>query len=443
MEFLNLFNGIKIIMKYFKISIIGLGYVGLPLAIEFGKKFQTIGFDLSKKRIEELINKVDSNSEIKKKQFLDSKYSKFSNNASDILGSNIFIVTVPTPVDKKNKPDVKNIISASKLVARSLIKNKKPIVVFESTVYPGLTEEVCLPILLKYSGLKWKKDFNIGYSPERINPGDKNNSLINIKKLVAGDTKTTLSKLASIYGSIIKAGVFEVPSIKIAEAAKVIENAQRDINIAFMNELSLIFKKMQIPTYEVLKAANTKWNFLDFKPGLVGGHCIGVDPYYLSYKSKSLKYSPKIIEAGREINDSMHLKVVDEVNHFLKKKFTKNILFIGLSFKANTNDLRNSKNIEIVKSLKKLGYKKIDIFDPILNHEDLEQDLKNSYKKLLDIRYDTIIIGSFHKILDKKKIKIKIFNSLKKNSLLFDINNSLYDFLKKFQSKKTYIYKSL
>lgn len=427
-----------------QISIIGLGYVGLPLAIEFGKIYPTVGYDLSHERINNLKKKIDINAEVKKIEFHKSKHLSFSSNEKDLSKSNFFIVTVPTPVNKKNIPDLKNIKEVTKIIGKYLKKNS--IVVYESTVYPGLTEEICVPILSKISGLTWKKDFNVGYSPERINPGDKKNKLVNIIKLVSGDSSKSLKKIYFLYSKIIKAGVYKAPSIKIAEAAKVIENTQRDINIAFMNELSLIFEKLKIPTEEVLKAAKTKWNFIDFKPGLVGGHCIGVDPYYLSFKAKSLNYSPQIIEAGRNLNDKMYKIVSKKIINFLKDKLNKKILFIGIAFKANTNDIRNSKFIDIIKFLNEKKINNIDLFDPLIDRSQKEisnLDFKKINPSIVSNKYDVVVIGSFHKTIEEKYDKKEILKTLKKNSLLFDINNSFFEFLRKKRSKNNFTYLSL
>jgi len=302
-----------------KIAILGLGYVGLPLALAFGKKFNTIGFDINKNRVKELNNKIDSNLLSKKKTFNKAKKLFFSSNQKDLKNFNIFIITVPTPVKKNKTPDLSYLYSASRIVARSLKKNN--LVIYESTVYPGLTEEECVPILEKYSNLKFNKDFFIGYSPKRISPGD-NKDLANSNKVVSGSNAKITRFVYDLYKKIIKAKVYAATSIKVAEASKVIENAQRDINISFMNEISLICSRLGINTSEVLKAANTKWNFLNFKPGLVGGHCISVDPYYLTYKAKKLKYSPKVILSGRSINDRMGYYIAN----ILLKKIKKNNL---------------------------------------------------------------------------------------------------------------------
>ena len=342
-------------MKTKKIALIGLGYVGLPLAIEFGKKFKVVGFDISKERIDLLKKNEDPNLEISKKEFSDSAHLNFSHNIDDIKDCNIYIITVPTPIDKHKTPDLTALEKSSKTVG-SVLK-KGDIVIYESTVYPGATEEFCVPILEKQSGLKFNTDFYCGYSPERINPGDKKHKLIDIKKVTAGSTPEIALEVDELYNEIIVAGTHKAESIKVAEAAKVIENTQRDLNIALINELSIIFKKLNIDTEAVLKAAETKWNFNSFRPGLVGGHCIGVDPYYLTYKSKIAGYEPKIILAGRKLNDNMSTYVTKNILKILTKKKIKikkaKILIMGLSFKENCSDLRNSKILDVCKLLLK------------------------------------------------------------------------------------------
>ncbi len=341
-------------MKNNKIAIIGLGYVGLPLAIEFGKKYKTYGYDINQNRINSLKMGMDTTMEFKKDYILSSKKLVFVNKVKDLEECNIFIVTVPTPIFKNNSPDLRNIIDATKKVASVLKKNS--IVIFESTVYPGLTDEVCVPILEKISNLKSNKDFYYGYSPERINPGDKKHQLTSIKKIVSGSNNFSSKKIKKLYESIIKAGTHMAPSIKVAEAAKVIENIQRDINVAFANELFKIFEKLNLNTYDILRAANTKWNFLDFKPGLVGGHCIGVDPYYLLYKCKKIKFKSEIITAGRKVNDEMSFYYANIINKQIIKKFKQKkikILVMGYTFKENCSDTRNTKVIDIIKYFQK------------------------------------------------------------------------------------------
>ena len=330
-----------------RIAIIGLGYVGLPLAIEFSRKFKVIGYDIDEKRINELHNGYDRTNETKKEDFFASKDLIFSSSASILSKANIYIVTVPTPVDKNNNPDLRLLISATETVGKCL--NRKDIVIFESTVYPGCTEQVCVPILEKKSSLKFNIEFFCGYSPERINPGDKEHTLANICKITSGSTPIVTDYIDSIYSSIIEGGTYKASSIMVAEAAKVIENTQRDVNIALVNELSLIFKKLNLDTSEVLEAASTKWNFLPFKPGLVGGHCIGVDPYYLTHKAVELGYHPEIILAGRRINDNMGDFIAENTISELALQGVNpvgaKIAILGLTFKENCPDLRNTKAI--------------------------------------------------------------------------------------------------
>tara|TARA_B100000795_G_scaffold264675_2_gene245440 strand:- start:3229 stop:4512 length:1284 start_codon:yes stop_codon:yes gene_type:complete len=347
----------------YKVSVAGLGYVGLPVLVAFSKLDQVIGFDINVNRIQELNNGYDKNEEILKED-LTNKNLKFTNKIEELAESNFHIIAVPTPVDSKNAPDLSPLISASKTIA-SILK-KGDIVVFESTVYPGTTEEICIPILEDISNLMLGIDFKVGYSPERINPGDKEHTIENIIKVVSGSDADCLDAVSRTYERIVNAGVFRAESIKTAEAAKIIENTQRDLNIALMNELSLIFKKLNLDTSSVLEAANTKWNFLDFKPGLVGGHCIGVDPYYLTYKSRLHGYEPEVILAGRNINDSMSSFISQEILSSLKNiniKKTK-VAILGLTFKENCPDLRNSKVLDIVNDLKANNLE-LQICDPV------------------------------------------------------------------------------
>ena len=355
-----------------KIAVIGLGYVGLPLAVEFGKKIETVGFDINLKRIEELNNKFDCTGEISAKDLDTAKKLILTDNSSRVSDCNIYIITVPTPIDESNNPDLTPIESASRMVGRIL--KGGDIVIYESTVFPGCTEEVCVPILEENSGLKYNNDFYCGYSPERINPGDKKHTLTKIKKITSGSTPEIAKVVDDLYASIITAGTYSVSSIKIAEAAKVIENTQRDINIAFVNELSLIFNKMGIKTSEVLDAAATKWNFLNFRPGLVGGHCIGVDPYYLTHKSEALGYTPEIILSGRRLNDRMGKHIVDRITSALESKninqSESTCLILGLTFKENCPDVRNTKVLDIYKDVID-KFKLVDISDPRAMKEDI------------------------------------------------------------------------
>ena len=413
-------------MKSYSICIIGLGYVGLPLAIEFGKKYKTIGFDINEQRLQELKKGIDATLEIKKQDFKLSNNLTFTNNIEDAKNCNFYIVTVPTPVDNGNNPDFNALINASKYIA-SVLK-KEDIVVFESTVFPGATEEICVPIIEENCNLVFNKDFFVGYSPERINPGDKERTLTKIKKIVSGSTPKTTTTIQKIYGSIIKAGIYKTSSIKVAEAAKAIENAQRDINIAFVNELAKIFNLIGIDTNEVLDAACTKWNFLNFRPGLVGGHCIGVDPYYLTKKANELGYYPEIILAGRRLNDTMGPYIAQEViKAMILKKIpilNSNVLIMGFTFKENCPDIRNTKVIDIVKTLKEYNIN-VYVFDPLASEIQVKKEynisLTNDIKKLNPLKFDAFIYAVAHKNI----YKINIQNLKKDNTLIYDIKNCI------------------
>jgi UDP-N-acetyl-D-galactosamine dehydrogenase len=357
------------------IAIIGLGYVGLPLAVEFGKQRKVIGFDVNQQRIAELRSGQDHTLECSSAQLKEARYLQYSHRLGDLAECQVFIVTVPTPVDQANRPDMTPLVKASETVGKAL--KVGDVVIYESTVYPGATEEVCVPVLEKLSGLKFNQGFFCGYSPERINPGDKVNTLTTIKKITSGSTPEVADAVDSLYESIIIAGTYKASSIKVAEAAKVIENTQRDVNIALMNELSLIFRKLDIDTLEVLQAAGTKWNFLPFRPGLVGGHCIGVDPYYLTHKAQEVGYHPEVILAGRRINDSMASHVADEtVKLMLRKNLPVlgcKVLVLGLTFKENCPDVRNTKVVDIVKALR--GYNtQVDVYDPWIDVAEAQQE---------------------------------------------------------------------
>jgi UDP-N-acetyl-D-galactosamine dehydrogenase len=419
-----------------KIAIIGLGYVGLPLALAFGEKFSTIGFDINKNRIKELHNKNDSNLLSKKSSFYKSKKLKFSSNEKDLRNANVFIITVPTPVKKNKKPDLSYLLSASRIVANNLKKND--LVIYESTVYPGLTEEECVPVLEKCSSLQFNKDFFVGYSPERISPGD-SKDLTNISKVVSGSNSKVTNKVYNLYKKIIKAKVYKAKSIKVAEASKVIENAQRDINISFMNEISLICSRLGINTSEVLEAANTKWNFLNFKPGLVGGHCISVDPYYLTYKAKKLKYSPKVILSGRNINDKMGYYVGSILLKKLKKKNLKfsqcRVGILGVTFKENCNDLRGSKVLDIIKTLHKAKVK-LQVYDPIVSVKDFNIYFPSLKIKKIHNKLDALIVAVSHKEFLKLNYN-KIKNMLKnENSIVMDVKSIFND--KRIKNKFDY-----
>lgn len=403
-----------------KIAVIGLGYVGLPLAIEFGKKIITVGYDLNSNRIKSLNLKIDTNKETSYKDFKDAKYLKFTNDVKDLKYCNYFIITVPTPIYNNKKPNLKMIIKATKLVAE--IIKKDDIIIYESTVYPGLTDEICIPLIEKISNSKCNIDFYCGYSPERINPGDKINTLKNITKIVSASNNFSLTKIYNLYSKILNKKIHKVSSIKVAEAAKVIENSQRDLNIALMNELSIIFDKMGIDTEEVLIAAETKWNFHKYRPGLVGGHCIGVDPYYLTHKSEELGYTPEIILAGRRLNDLMSSHVVDKlIKNMIKKNIevnNSNVLVMGLTFKENCKDLRNSKVFDMISELKDLNVN-VDIFDPIIDQNLADLNMVDVLK---DNFYDAIIIAVAHD--EFKKFSNKDLKKISKsNSIIFDLKH--------------------
>ncbi|MDN3396817.1 MULTISPECIES: Vi polysaccharide biosynthesis UDP-N-acetylglucosamine C-6 dehydrogenase TviB [unclassified Pseudoalteromonas] len=380
------------------IGIIGLGYVGLPLAVEFGKKYSVLGFDINQSRIEQLQKGYDSTLEVSDNELKESIYLKYSSAVTELKNCNVYIVTVPTPIDEHKQPDLTPLVKASEMLGKVVKKND--IIIYESTVYPGATEEACLPVVERISGLKFNEDFYAGYSPERINPGDKEHRVTNILKVTSGSTPEIAEIVDQLYKSIITAGTHKASSIKVAEAAKVIENTQRDVNIALINELSIIFNKLNIDTLEVLEAAGTKWNFLPFRPGLVGGHCIGVDPYYLTHKAQSVGYHPEMILAGRRLNDGMGKHVVSElVKKMLKKRIQingANILLMGLTFKENCPDLRNTKVVDIVSELKEYNIN-VDIVDPWCSNDEAQHEyglnLTTEYK---ENNYDAIILAVGH-----------------------------------------------
>jgi UDP-N-acetyl-D-galactosamine dehydrogenase len=382
-----------------KIAVIGLGYVGLPLAVEFGKKYSVTGFDIKQHRIDELKAGHDSTRETEPAELAEAKHLSFTADPEQLRNCQVFIVTVPTPVDSANRPDLTPLVKASETVGKVLPRGA--VVIYESTVYPGATEEVCIPILEKHSGLKFNQDFFAGYSPERINPGDKQHRLPTIKKVTSGSTPEIAEFVDGLYRSIITAGTHKASSIKVAEAAKVIENTQRDLNIALMNELSLIFHRLGIDTLEVLEAAGSKWNFLPFRPGLVGGHCIGVDPYYLTHKAQEIGYHPEVILAGRRINDSMAAYVADEVIKLMTRRkmqvVDSRILVLGLTFKEGCPDLRNTKVIDVVRELTSY-HAKVDIYDPWIDVAEAEHEYKVT--PLTDQpqadTYDAIILAVAH-----------------------------------------------
>ena len=404
-----------------KIAIIGLGYVGLPLAIEFSKKYHTIGFDINEQRINELKNNYDKTLEINDIELKNTRCI-FTSDLSLLRDVNIYIITVPTPIDRHNRPDFNPLIKASLTVGKVLKIND--IVIYESTVYPGATEEVCVPLLEKESGLKYNSDFFCGYSPERINPGDKEHTLTKILKVTSGSTPDTAQRVNNLYKSIITAGTHLAPSIKVAEAAKVIENSQRDINIAFVNELAIIFNKLGINTDAVLEAAGTKWNFLKFKPGLVGGHCIGVDPYYLTHKAQEVGYHPEIILAGRRLNDKMGIYIANQVIKSMIKKGHKiegaEVLVLGITFKENCPDIRNSKVIDLINELKEFGCI-VDSHDPWADFEDVKKEYNISLIEDIEKKYDAIILAVSH----SKFKEINLLKNKKENSIIFDIKSFL------------------
>jgi UDP-N-acetyl-D-glucosamine/UDP-N-acetyl-D-galactosamine dehydrogenase len=386
-----------------KIAVIGQGYVGLPLAVEFGKHYPTLGFDINATRIEQLGNGIDLTQEMSAEQLTGSWHLKFSANTADLAQANVYIVTVPTPIDEHKKPDLSPLKGASKMLAQVL--KKGDVVIYESTVYPGCTEEDCVPLLELGSGLKYNQDFFCGYSPERIVPGDKERTLTKIRKITSGSTEATADFVDQLYGSIITAGTYKAPSIKVAEAAKVIENCQRDLNISFVNELALIFDRLNLDTTQVLEAAGTKFNFLPFKPGLVGGHCISVDPYYLTSKAESVGYFPEVIHSGRRINDNMGAFIASKV---VKLMIAKNqpvkgvkVLVLGITFKENCPDLRNSKVIDVIRELQSYGVD-VDVMDPHAQPEEVEHEYNiqlNSWANLTTApkQYVAVILAVSHK----------------------------------------------
>ncbi len=414
------------------IAIIGLGYVGLPLAIEFGKKYKVLGFDINMLRVEELSDGKDRTNEadlvslkIAMNLAIETKDRGlvFSSKIEDLLTSNVFIVTVPTPIDQFKAPDLTPLLKATEMLGKLL--KKDDIIIYESTVYPGCTEEDCVPVLEKNSGLKFNRDFYCGYSPERINPGDRINTLTKIKKVTSGSTKEIAEVVDSLYRSIIDAGTHKAPSLKVAEASKAIENAQRDINISFVNELALIFDRMGIDTNDVLEAAGTKWNFLKYKPGLVGGHCIGVDPYYLAHKSESLGYYPQVILSGRRVNDNMGIFVANKLvklliskNHMISKS---KVLILGITFKEDCPDIRNSKVIDIYNELIQYGIN-VDVYDPHADQKEVEEEYKITLIDHIDHKYDGIILAVSH----NRFLKIDFKKIIKgDNSVIFDTKSFL------------------
>ncbi len=405
-----------------KIGILGLGYVGLPLAVEFGKKFNTVGFDIKAERVNELISGHDSTLEVESDELATATQLSYTADKNALMDCNVYIVTVPTPIDKYKKPDLTPLLSASQMLGEVI--SQGDVIIYESTVYPGATEEDCVPILERVSGLVFNKDFYVGYSPERINPGDKEHRVTNILKVTSGSTPESAKFVDDLYQSIITAGTHLASSIKVAEAAKVIENTQRDVNIALVNELSLIFNKLGIDTIEVLEAAGTKWNFLPFRPGLVGGHCIGVDPYYLTHKAAEIGYHPEVILSGRRINDNMGGFIAGQVIKKMTKKRThvvdSKILVLGLTFKENCPDLRNTRVVDIIGSLENY-HAKVDVYDPWVSAEEaFEEYGVNVIKEPQTGHYDAIILAVAHKQFITMGVKqLRAFG--KPETVLYDV----------------------
>jgi len=407
-----------------QIGIIGLGYVGLPLAIEFGKICPTVGFDIQPARIEELKNGTDRTLEVSQDELSEATQLTYTTESRELANCKVFIVTVPTPINKFRQPDLEPLIQASKTIAGVL--KKGCVVIYESTVYPGATEEVCVPILERESGLEFNVDFYAGYSPERINPGDKNHRITNIVKVTSGSTEEVATAVDNLYRRIVTAGTHRASSIKVAEAAKVIENTQRDLNIALINELALIFDKLGIDTEEVLVAAGTKWNFLPFRPGLVGGHCISVDPYYLTHKAQEIGYNPQIILSGRRINDQMGPYIADTVVKMMTKRrihvVSAKILILGLTFKENCPDLRNTRVIDIIETLESY-HADVEVYDPWVDPQEAQKEYQISMKsELAEDRYDAVIVAVSHK--EFAELGIDAIRRLgKQDHILYDIKS--------------------
>ena len=405
-----------------KIAIIGLGYVGLPLAVAFGKQYSVMGFDINRQRIAQLQEGIDLTHEVTTDEMRASQGLSYTHNSQDIREANIYIITVPTPIDRYKKPDLRPLFSASQTVGRVLTAGD--IVIYESTVYPGCTEEDCVPILEKHSSLTFNRDFYCGYSPERINPGDKEHRVETIQKVTSGSTPAVAERVDQLYRSVITAGTHRASSIRVAEAAKVIENAQRDINIAFANELALIFDRMNIDTQEVLAAAGTKWNFLPFRPGLVGGHCISVDPFYLTYKAESVGYHPEVILSGRRINDNMGIFVATKLVKLLSHKGCSihgaRVLVLGITFKENCPDIRNSRVIDIIRELESFGIR-VEVYDPLADRDEVQQEYGLTLAKAPQSDYDGVVLAVGHeefRALDWSQLK-------KKETAVYDVKGFL------------------
>ena len=403
-----------------KITVVGLGYVGLPLAVEFGKKFQTVGFDINQGRVNELLSGKDSTLEVEEENLKAADKLTFTTSSNDIADSSIYIVTVPTPIDKNKRPDLTPLEKSSVTIGKVL--KKGDVVIYESTVFPGCTEEVCVPILEKESGLIFNQDFYCGYSPERINPGDKVHTVTKIRKVTSGSTPEIADLVDELYNTVIEAGTYRASSLKVAEAAKVIENCQRDINIAFVNELSLIFERLGIDTLSVLEAAGSKWNFLPFRPGLVGGHCIGVDPYYLTFKAEEVGYNPQVILSGRRINDAMGAHVAKKVVKLMIDRGQtikdSKVLMLGITFKENCPDIRNSKAIDVYTELTDFGIQ-VDVYDPWANADEVRHEYGVEMVSKLDDKYSAIVLAVSHNQFDNMNIE-----GLKNNdTVVFDIKS--------------------
>jgi len=406
------------------VAVVGLGYVGLPLAAEFGKKYRTIGFDLSESKIEAYRKRVDPTGEVSREEFQAAAKLEVTNNPRALREADFIIVAVPTPVDEAHNPDFGPLIGASTSVGQNL--SRGAIVVFESTVYPGATEEVCIPVIEKHSGMKWKRDFFVGYSPERINPGDKQHTLTKIIKVVAGDTPQTLDRVAEVYGSVVTAGVHRASSIKVAEAAKVIENTQRDLNIALVNELAIIFHQIGIDTVEVLEAAGTKWNFLPFRPGLVGGHCIGVDPYYLTYKAETLGYHPQVILSGRKINDGMGKYIAEQtIKRMILRGFAvnkENVIVLGLTFKEDVPDTRNSRVVDVVRELQSFGAN-VFVHDPVACPKEAEHEYGIRLTPWDELPRAAAVVGAVAHRAFKERPLEHLLGKLDANGIYVDVKN--------------------
>lgn len=409
-------------MSDYRLAIIGLGYVGLPLAVEFGKKYQIVGFDINQKRINELKEGKDGTDEVEPEELKEATGLSFTSQIDDIKECNVYIVTVPTPIDQYKKPDLNPLLKASETVGKVL--KSGDIVIYESTVYPGCTEDDCVPVLEQQSGLKYNEDFYCGYSPERINPGDKEHRVYSIKKVTSGSTPDIAEQVDQLYKTIITAGTHKASSIRVAEAAKVIENAQRDLNIAFVNELALIFDRMKIDTQEVLEAAGTKWNFLPFRPGLVGGHCIGVDPYYLTHKAESIGYHPQVILSGRRINDNMGSFVAGKVVKLLSQKGHAikgaDVLILGITFKENCPDIRNSRVIDIIRELQDFGVN-VEVHDPLADPGEVYEEYGIEMITGLNKKYHGLVMAVGHSSF----LDLGISDLKQENGVVYDVKGVL------------------